>query len=235
MKILVSDIDSSISSTMNNELVSAINDFVSKGNMFIIATDKSINYIADSLALIDVNCEYYICNDGAVIFDRYFNVLFRKDIRQDVVRPIINMLDDDDNILEIFVDTSHGFVKDPNAFANGIVARPYDKLKAEALLNKVVLQYPSVHGNVNDNWLNIIDIDVNKCKALDYIKDTYRLNSDDIYVFGKDNTDLDIIKKYHGIIDINASEDLKTYANIEYNNLKEVIDYLMNMDKEVDE
>lgn len=230
MKILVSDIDSDVSSIENNDLVAAINKFVSKGNMFIISTSKSINYIADSLALLDINAEYYICNSGAVIFDRYFNVLFRKDIRQELVRPIVNMLDDDDNILEIFIDTSHGFVRDTSSCANGIVARPFDKVKAEVLLNKIVLQYPQIHGNVNDNWLNIMDSDINKCKALDYIRDTYRLSNYSIYVFGKDNTDLDMVSKYNGILDINCSEDLKKYSGIRYNNLKEVIDYLLSLE-----
>ena len=190
MKIVVSDIDSSMAEFQNSELITAINKFINKGNMFIIATDKAINYVADTLALSDLISEYYICNDGAVIFDKFFNVLYRKDLKSNVVRPIMEMLEDDENILESFVDTSHGFVKDTSKPANGIVARPYDRVKAEMILNSIVLKYPDVHGYVNDNWLNITDIEVNKYNALEYLRENYRLDTHEVYVLGKDITDL---------------------------------------------
>ena len=84
-----------------------------------------MNYLAEDLSMIDLDCEYYICNDGGVIFDKYFNVVYRKDIRQDLVRPIYHLLSDDDNMLETFIDTSHGYVTDTSKCANGIIARPY--------------------------------------------------------------------------------------------------------------
>lgn len=159
MKILISDIDSSMFDLKDKKLKESIKKFTSYGHLFVIATSKAINYVADYLALNDVDVEYYICNDGAVIFDRYFNVIYRKDLKSDVINPIMNTLDSDDNILESFIDTSHGFSHDITKCANGIVARSYDSVKAEILLNTICLKYPSVHGHISDNWLNIVDIE----------------------------------------------------------------------------
>ena len=234
MKILISDIDSSMFSMQNADTVNAINKFINKGNLFIIATDKAINYVADTLALSDLISEYYICNDGAVIFDKFFNVLFRRDLKQSVVRPIVEMLEDDDNILETFVDTSHGFVKDTSKPANGVVARPYDRIKAEMLLNSIVLKYPDVHGYVNDNWLNITDVTVSKLAAIEFLNHNYRLDTSDVYVLGKDITDLDLMEKFNGYNLKDCSEDIKKYSKGEVENLKELIDLLIKEEERKD-
>ena len=231
MKILISDIDCTSNRKDNEELFNSINNFVSKGNMFIIATDKAINYIADLLALQNINIEYYLCNDGAVIFDRYFNVLYRKDLKENIVRPIVNILEDDDNILETFIDTSHGFVKDYRGSANGIVSRPLDKVYAEVTLNNICMKYPEVNGYVNDNWLNIYDKNVNKYNALKYLITNYRLNDYDIYSLCSSISDLELIKNTNGYVLTDCSEDLKIYSKGEFNNLKDFIDFL-NKDEE---
>ncbi len=226
MKILISDLDNDI--VLNGkEQIESIKRFTREGNIFICATDKAINYIADHLSLMDINIEYFICNDGAAIFDKYYNIIYRKDMRSDVVRPIINMLKDDDNILETFIDTTHGFVSDTEKCANGIVARPFDKEKAEVLLNKIVLKYPSVHGHVNDNWLNIIDIEVNKKIAIEYLIDNYHLNKDDIYVLGQGVNDLEMVENFKSYVLNDSKEDLKKFAIKEVENISELVDILL--------
>ena len=228
MKIVISDLDSKMNRVEGQAIIDSINKFVRRGNMFIIATDKAINYIADTLAIADLNVEYYICNDGGVIFDKYFNILYRKDIKQELVRPIINILEDDDNILETFVDTSHGFVKDTTKSANGIVARPFDRLKAEVLLNSIVLKYPSIHGHINENWLNINDIDVTKYNAFEYLKNNFRLDKYEVYVYGKDITDLELLEHYNGYTSKECSDDLKKYSKGEFDSVKDLIEMILN-------
>lgn len=227
MKIVISDLDPRMNKVEGSSIIDTINKFVRRGNMFIIATDKAINYIADTLAITDLNVEYYICNDGGVIFDKYFNILYRKDIKQELVRPIINILEDDDNILETFVDTSHGFVKDTTKSANGIVARPFDKLKAEVLLNSIVLKYPSIHGHINENWLNINDIDVTKYNAFLYLKNNFRLDKYEVYAYGKDLTDLELLENCIGYTSKDCPEDLKKYSKGDFDSVKDLIDMIL--------
>lgn len=232
MKIVVSDIDSSMNLNTDKELIDLINKFTSKGNLFIIATDKAINYVADMLALSSVDIEYYICNDGAVIFDQYFNVLYRKDIKEELVRPIVNELKDDENIIETLIDTSHGFLPDTNENANGILARPYDLVKASVTLNNIILKYPAVTGYLNDNWINIIDKDVSKYNSMQYLVDTYNYNKDEIYVLGKDLNDFDMVKNYKGYTVNNCFEDLETYSLGKVSDIKELLNNIL---KELEE
>ncbi len=228
MKVLVSDIDNSMHFDGNTKLTAAINKFTDEGNLFIVATDKPINYVVEELAFANIEPNYYICNNGAVIFDRFYNVLYRKDIKQDVVAPIVNMLKADDNILEVFIDTSHGFVSNTERSANGIVARPYDDVKAEMTLNSIVLKYPDIHGHINDEWINIIDIDADKATALNYLENHYRLDRRETYVVGKDAWDLEMMEKYNGYAYGNCSDDIKKYAKGSINSLEELIAIAMD-------
>lgn len=209
MKIVVSDLTDFLSFDKIDRNVDAINEFVKKGNLFILATNKAMNFLAEDLSMINLNCEYYICNNGAVIFDRYFNVVYRKDIKQDLVRPIYNILVDDDNILETFIDTSHGYVRDTNKSANGIVARPYDANKANILLGKIARKYPEVHGYIDDSCMNIIDSKVNKASAVEYLINSYNYNMEDVVVSAVSTNDIELLENYTCYTFDNSLEDLK--------------------------
>ena len=220
MKIVVSDLTDFLSFEQINKNVDAINDFVKRGNIFILATNKAMNYLAEDLSMINLDCEYYICNNGAVIFDRYFNVVYRKDLKQELVRPIYNMLLDDDNILEAYVDTSHGYVKDTTKCANGLIARPYDTNKAKILLDKISRKYPEVHGHVDDACMSIINVAVSKASAVDYLIHSYNYNKDDIVVTGVDVNDFELLQNYSGYTFKNSIEDLKNISIKTINDIK---------------
>ncbi len=230
MKILICDIDSSMDLSSNKELIDAINNFTSKKNLFIIATDRPIGDMAETFSFVNIDISFYICNDGAVIFDQYFNVIYRKDIEQQIVRHIFHYLDDDPNILETFIDTSHGFVQKLDVCANGIIARPYDIVKANITLDNVVKKYPSVQGYVNDEFLKIIDSDVNKAVAIHYLEDTYRLKKEDIYVLGKNIDDVEMVQTYNGYVLSDSCDDLKKYAKDEVENVVSLVNILLELE-----
>jgi|GEM_PF-778417 len=226
MKIIVSDFDGTLFSDAFEANLEAINSFVAAGNKFIIATGRAMNSLSEDLSLVELDCEYYICNDGAVIFDRYFNVVYRKDIRGEIVRPIFNILQDDKNTLEVFVDTSHGFVADPNKAANGIRARFLDKTQAMITLDSIMRQYPEVHGYISTNWVNIIDHKINKATAIDFLVESYKYDSNEIITVGDGINDYEMIKNYNGFTLINGHEDLKTISNGIVKDLSELVDML---------
>lgn len=235
MKIIVSDFDGTLLGKSFDEDVKAINDFVRRGNMFIIATGRAMNFLAEDLSSVDLDCEYYICNDGGVIFDRYFNVVYRKDIRQDLVRPIYYALSDDDNMLETFIDTSHGYVTDTSKCANGIIARPYDREKAFATLDNILRKFPDINGYISTNWINLIDKSVSKKAAIDYLVETYHYPQADIYTVGDGMNDYSMIEYYQGYTFEDSKEDLKNIAKGTIRNIKELIELIDVPEKEEEE
>ncbi len=226
MQIVVSDITNSFSLENLKTDIDAINQFVDKGNVFILATNKAMNYLAEDLSMINLNCEYYICNNGAVIFDQFFNVVYRKDIKQDLVRPIFNQLLNDDNMLEVYVDTSHGYVRDTSKSANGIVGRPYDIEKAKILLNKIENSYPEVHGHVDDSYLNIVDSSVTKASAVDYLINAYNYDVDKVIATGIGTNDLELIENYKGYTFENSIQDLKDKSIKTVKDIKELLELI---------
>lgn len=223
MKIVVSDLTDFLTFDKIDRNVDAINNFVKKGNVFILATNKAMNFLAEDLSMINLNCEYYICNNGAVIFDRYFNVVYRQDIKQELVRPIYNILIDDENILEAFVDTSHGYVRDTNKSANGLVARPYDDSKANLLLSKITRKYPEVHGYIDDSCMNIIDSKVNKASAVEYLINSYNYNADDVVVSAVSTNDAELLDNYTCYTFDNSLADLKDKSEKTVLDISEII------------
>jgi len=232
MKIIISDFDGTLFDEEFEANVNAIKRFTDAGNKFIIATGRAINSLSEDLSMVDIDCEYYVCNDGAVIFDKYFNVVFRKDLNREVVRPIFNMLQDDENILETLIDTSHGYVSDSSANANGIIARPYDKTKATITLGTIVRRFPEVHGYISRNWINIIDRSLNKSTAINFLIESYRFNKNDIITVGDGLNDYDMIKDYNGYTLTKGHEDLKTISRGVVANLSELVDILDHIEKE---
>jgi hypothetical protein len=235
MKIIVSDFDGTLLGKDFEENVKAINDFVHRGNLFVIATGRAMNSLSEDLSLVNLDCEYYICNDGGIIFDRYFNVIYRKDIRQDLVRPIYYALSDDENMIETFVDTSHGYVTDTSKCANGIIARPYDKEKALITLDNILRKYPDINGYMSTNWINIMDKDVSKKAAIDYLLDIYRYKKEDVYTIGDGMNDFSMLEAYQGYTLENSSEDLKSITKGTVKNIKEFIELIDPKEEEIDE
>lgn len=235
MKIIVSDFDGTLFGKDLEENVSAINDFVHRGNIFILATGRAMNYLAEDLSMIDLECEYYICNDGGVIFDKYFNVVYRKDIKQELVRPIYNYLADNENMLETFIDTSHGYVTDTSKCANGIIARPYDREKALATLDNILRKFPDVNGYMSTNWINLFDKEVSKKKAIDYLVDNYRYPANEIYTIGDGMNDYQMLEGYQGYTFDDSSDDLKAITKGTVKNIKELIEKIDKKEEIVDE
>ena len=99
------------------------------------------------------------------------------------------------------------------------------------LLNSITLKFPLVHGHITENIININDIDVNKKNALEFLENDYRLDTSNVYVLGRNSTDLELMEKYNGYVLKDSDEDLKKLSKGVVNNLKELIDIINQEDE----
>lgn len=189
MKVIVSDFDGTLYN--NNQILyeDKINEFV-KDNIFIIATGRNMSSLKKDLDKFNINVSFYICNDGALIMDQYFNIIYRKDLETEVVRPIYNDLKNDDNMLEVLLDTVNGYVEDVNRSINKIIARYFDREEAINLVNKINTHYPSVFAYLSNNWVNITKRTETKGSAIEFLENYYNLSKFPIYVIGNDINDI---------------------------------------------
>lgn len=190
MKVIVSDFDGTLYKDDKIIYQDKINKFVISGNTFIIATGRNMASLKKDLDKFTLNPSFYICNDGAIILDQFYNVIYRTDIDNSILRPIYNELKNNDNVLEVLIDTGNGYIDDINRSANKLIARYYDKTKAINLVNSLNSKYPSIFGYVSNNWINITKKTETKGKAIDYLSNYYNLNKYPIYVIGNDINDV---------------------------------------------
>lgn len=228
MKVLVSDFDGTLYTNNKINELEKINSFVDAGNIFIIATGRNISSLKMDLDKFNVKCNYFICNDGAIIFDQYLNVIYRMDIDSSLVRPIYNILKDDDNLLEVLIDTGSGYIDDINRPANKIIARYYNRNKALELVNKINTKYPSVFSYVSNNWINITKKTETKGKAISFLGNYYSLNRNKIYTIGNDINDLSMTEYNYISYGINNNNEyIESFSN-QVNSFSEAFNDIVN-------
>ena len=234
MKVIVSDFDGTL--YKNDKIVyqDKINKFVIAGNIFIIATGRNMTSLKKDLDKFIINPSFFICNDGALILDQYLNVIYRMDIDTGMIRPIYNELKDDNNVLEVLIDTGNGYIDDVNRAANKLIARYYDKDKAINLVNKLNSKYSSIFGYVSNNWINITKRTETKGKAVKFLSEYYNFNKYPIYIIGNDVNDLSMCDYNFNSYGIDCEEN-KKYID-RYNktakSFEDAFDEIANIDEE---
>lgn len=212
MKILVSDFDHTFFNLKFEENIKAVNDFVERGNIFVIATGRNLPLLKEEIEFFDVKYSYLICKDGGIIFDNKENELFRQNINQEVVKPIYNILSKDKCIHEVLIDTGTGFTVDTTSQANSIIAKQLDHEKANTLLNEILEKFPEIDGYVSENWINITDINVSKGNAIKKLISIIGCQASDVYTIGDGINDVSMNAIFNGYAMENSVEELKSVS-----------------------
>lgn len=223
MKILVSDFDRTFYTLEYEMNIEAINDFVEKGNLFIVATGRNLEQLLSDTVGYDIPISYYICNDGALIYDQNYQLLYQKDIDSDLTKSIFDYLDRSKFFGEVLIDQGGNYTLDTTVPANKIVARPSDFKKAEQELSTLQERYPKVIGYISQNWLNIIDVTVNKGNAVRFLQQKNKWMDDDIYTVGDSINDLSMNTMYRGYAMEESIEQLKQVSIGVVSNIREVL------------
>ncbi|MBQ9011578.1 MAG: HAD-IIB family hydrolase [Bacilli bacterium] len=225
MKMVVSDFDKTLFTLDYDKNIEAVNKFVARGNIFVIATGRNLVSIKPDLDE-KLNFSYLICNDGGAIYDNNFNVLYRKDIDDDVSLEVFDILKKAASVGGPLIDLTEGYCDVYAKAANAIVARIIDEEKAAILLDKILLKYPLVMGYMSDNWVNIDDISVNKGNGVKKLCEIINYNYADVYAVGDNINDISMCSICHGIAMENGQSSLKDVCEDTCKNVAELINRL---------
>lgn len=221
MKILVSDFDGTFYDDQFQENVKAINEFVEKGNIFIIATGRNVTSLKNEFEDIDLKYNYLICNDGGSIYDKDGNLLAYKKINPELVPKIYNYLDKNRKaVTEVFIDMGGEYSIDTDDQCITLIAKILDRKRAENVLADILTSMPEVNGYLSKNWINIVNKEVSKANAIEYLASKNNFNHEDIYTIGDDVNDVSMIKNYNGYMidhyeEISKLTDKKVYSFLE--------------------
>lgn len=219
MKILISDFDETLFTDNYEKNIFYTNKFVDDGNIFIIATGRPIYLLEKDISNYNIKYSYLICNDGAVIFNKNKELIYKKNIDQTIATNIYQKLKEDSNYSEVYIDSIFKFSTNTNDICNGIIAKPLDKSLVENTIKELIKKYPTIHGYLSHKWLNIVDRKVGKDKAIDILINKNNWNRDDVIVVGDNKNDFDMIREYNGYLINNKKLDVQV-------NYKLITDYL---------
>lgn len=208
MKMLVSDFDGTLFTKDYKKNIEAINKFVSAGNLFVICTGRDLNNLLRDLDR-NLKFSYLICSDGSVIYDAYFNELYRSDIDPSIVQGICQVLE----VNNCFgpVNILNGASLNNNK-VNAIYA-PYDSNKIEMAryaLNYVQVRFPQIHGYLSTNYINIINRKVNKATGIKNLITVENLSPILVYTIGNDHNDSEMLTEFIGCSIVGSDLDFST-------------------------
>ena len=224
MKILISDFDHTFFDDNYLKNIELVNKFVSEGNLFIIATGRSINNLNIDIIDYKISYSYLICSDGASIYDNKHNNIYTCNIDANLINPICNLLESDSNITLTLIENDN-FVS--GTVANSIAGKFIDKVKCESLVKKLNKLFPTINSYLSDNYINIRNKKVSKYEGIKFLIDNYNLDSEKIYTIGDSINDKEMCKNFSSFSFYNADESVKIVSNTILENFEEAINLLM--------
>lgn len=224
MKLIVSDFDRTFYDDNYEENIKLINEFVAKGNMFVIATGRPLYLLKEDLIGYKISYSYLICKDGAVIFDKKGNKIFQKDIPNEIASQIYDILDNDKNMRETYLDNTSELTIDKNDSINSIISRPSDMERAQDTLECIKKEFDIVDGYISKNWLNITHKDVSKGMAIHYLQNLLEIKNEDIYTIGDSVNDISMNSMYNSYAVKDSDEGLYKVSNHSVDSFKEFME-----------
>lgn len=229
MKLLVADFDDTLFDGKNYQKnLDYINKFTEAGHLFIIATGRYKDSLLSDMNGFKIPYSYLICNDGAIIFDKNLNVVYRKDIPKQISYDIAIKLKQENFIVSCYIDTGLTLTKEADVTANKVIGKFNNRDKAEELLEHINNKYSDVNGYLSTKWINITERNVNKGEGIKYVADLLNINYNNIYTIGDNINDLSMSNyKFNSYAMDNSVEELKKVTKKTYGAVYELIEDIL--------
>lgn len=190
MKLLVSDFDLTLYDQNYDDNIKKVNEFVKKGNIFVIATGRPYSLLEPLIKDKNILYEYLICSDGTIVLDKNGNIINKEVLNNELVTSIIPLLKQDINIENVYVDTINNEVF-------GLYGLFNNETMANQLLKYLLNNY-EVDGYLSARWLNIIKKDITKVNGIEYLQKILSIPDNDVLTVGDNINDFSMIEKYKG-------------------------------------
>lgn len=228
MKIVVSDFDNTFFTDKYLENIDVINDFVNKGNKFVIATGRPLYLLKKNISHVNIPYCNVICSDGTIIFDKEDKIIYRETIDTEIVKKIVEELKDNDCVEDWFNNEAYQFSKDVEAPSNGILGVPKDREKAMQLIAHLNEKYPDVHAYLSHKWINILNKEISKGTAIEALIKIHNWDEKDVITMGDDFNDVPMNAIFNSYTFDYACDELKDVSTYVVKDFEEAINHIYN-------
>lgn len=233
-KVLVVDYDRTLFINNNDMLnnIKAINNFRSKGNIFVIATGRTYSSLKKEIDKHKIQYDYLILNHGALVIKNDNTALFHYKIDKSI------LLDVNDYLTKLKAKNIFYsyYLEDTNDINNPDISKLTAKFSSnldnfkEIMMNIIKKYNNALNIYFTQNFeIEIISKDTNKSQALNLLMKKANFKKENIYTIGDSYTDIEMIKDYNGSCMDNSIDILKNNKNIiKYKSVSDYINKILN-------
>ena len=233
-KIIATDYDGTFylndSDIMKN--IQLVNKFREQNNIFIIATGNNFESFQKTIKKYNIKYDYLILDQGSCIFNSQNKIIESNYIDNETKYSIYNIITGRTNNIKICSPVSErATINDENItkisteFLNKEDAIKFTKLLNKEL-NEKIHAYTMIFPDIN--IVEIISNKVDKCEAIEHIKELEGINADNIYTIGDGYNDISMIRHFNGYCMKNSVAELKEECNNQVNSVSELIKIIID-------
>lgn len=238
MKLFVTDFDRTlcVQRKVSIENVEALNKWQKNSNLFVIATGRDVRSLIERVEIYDIKPDYFICNNGAVIFDNNLEEIYSRFIKKEYLLAVSDYilnnyeggisLSEEESKIAIRPIIGENNEKDYKNLINleevqnvNRVYQIHKRCKNEKMTKVLEEDLNSrfkgkIIAYANSHNVDIVAHGVNKSSAIKFLEERLD-NINKVITMGDSYNDLKMIIDYDGFIISSAKEELlKQVQNI---------------------
>lgn len=225
--------------------IKAIQKFQSLGYKFGVCTGRPLIGVTD-FASPDFKFDFYIVNSGAIVLDRDFKLISKKEITLTTVEKVMDSYND----VEMLIATENEiyFVNSKNDFSSDFIINLTSK---KQLLDKTIIsfslmfktekeafsakqdlqQYVDIEIFQNKTALDVVAKDCSKKSGLEAIANYYQLDKNDLACIGDSYNDISMLEFVDNSFTFDYSPlEVQQVANNVVSHLDQCIEQLLQKD-----
>lgn len=252
MKLLAADYDGTLKlgEEVTSRDIEAIRKWRQKGNLFVIDTGRSMQSILGEVQKYDIPVDYFITNNGGMVFDAKQHELFSSYIDPLMSLDIMYLAKEIGNVVSyvsndgyyrhrVIVDETLGEKRYPGLKPDlseeelmasekhaQFVISMATKKEALQLAEKINYYFSyMVVAYANKYVVDIVPKGISKATGLDYLCEQIQVSKEDVYTIGDADNDIPLMEYgIHGACISNAPKDVRRHAGQLYKDVAEMIE-----------
>lgn len=228
MLLVASDFDGTLyvnDINIINKNIEYINKLRENNYLFAIITGRGLSII-ELLKKYNISYDFLICENGAIIYDNKDNILYSCYLQQDDIDSTIEIIKKYN--LKFIIDTGDKYITDLNQKFSNVASIFLDRKTINDVneMLKIVKKNTNTYSYISPNWINIVNMNVNKKKTLEKLE-TILENKYKICPIGDAINDVEMISFFDGGVMKNHEKELDNLPNKNYDTLADYIKELI--------
>lgn len=237
-KIVFSDYDGTLY-IKENEMkknVESIEKYRKNGGLFVITTGRSKESIDKVIKKYNIEYDYIILNNGAIILNNNGIKIWEQFIEPSVSLKIMKYLENKSDI-EVLYYTDRDKIKYDNQKLLKIRVITLNRERTKEIEKEInylfgtqVIAFANFEANsydyINYEHVDIVSIKAGKEKGIRELLELLNIKKEEVVTVGDGNNDIEMIKQYNGYSMETADENVKKIASKVFHNISEVIEYI---------